>query len=58
MDGQTANKRGLNANIEYGRLLTELFIGGLDDEGMTNEILWEVAMLEDIEEATSEHVLT
>ena len=42
----------------YERLLTEQFIGGLNDEGMTDEILRDVAMLGNIEEATSEHVLT
>ena len=32
---------------EYNRLLTEQFIGGLNQEGMTDEILKEVEMLED-----------
>ena len=35
---------------EYDRLLTEKFIGGHNDEGMTDEMLREVA--------TSEHILT
>ena len=40
------------------RLLTQQFIGGLSDKGMTDEILKEVAMLEDIEEATSDPIFT
>ena len=43
---------------EYDRLLTEQFIGDINDKGMTNGVLREVAMLEDIEEATSECILT
>ena len=43
---------------EYNRLLTEKFIVGLKDGGMTDEILSKVAMLEDIREATSECILT
>ena len=43
---------------EYYRLLTGLCIGGLDDEGLTDEILREVAMQEDIEEATSDCIFT
>ena len=42
---------------EYNRLLTEQFISGLNDDGMIDEILKDVAMLEDIENAMSEHVL-
>ena len=42
---------------EYDRLLTEQFIKGLDDEGITSEILNEVSTLENIEYATSERVL-
>ena len=30
---------------DYNRLPTEQFIGGLNDKGMTDEILREVAML-------------
>ena len=37
--------------------MTEQFIGGCNDEGMIDEILKEVAMLEDIEDVISEHVL-
>ena len=40
------------------RLLIEQFICGLNVEGMTDEILREVAVLENIDEATSEHELT
>ena len=43
---------------EDDRLLTEQFIDGLNQKGMTDEILREVAMLDDIEEATNEHILT
>ena len=43
---------------EYGRLLTEQFIGGFNNKGMTDELLRVVTMLEDIEKATSEQVLT
>ena len=42
---------------EYCRLLTEQFIGALNDEGMTDEIVREVATLGNIEEATSECIL-
>ena len=42
---------------KYDRLLTEKFIGGLNSEGMIDEIFREVATLGDIEDATSEHVL-
>ena len=48
------------AKCEYrdpDRLLIELFIGGLTDDGITIEILREVTTVEKIEEATSEHVL-
>ena len=41
----------------YGRLLTEQLIIGLNDGGMINEILKEVATLEDIEDVTRKHVL-
>ena len=39
---------------EYDRLLTEKFIGGLNDKGMADEILREVTILENIVELTSE----
>ena len=42
---------------QYDRLLTEQFINGLNENGMINEIPEEVAILEDIDDATSEHVL-
>ena len=42
---------------EYNRLLTEQFTNRLNDDGMVNEILKEVATLEDIEGTTNEHVL-
>ena len=41
----------------YDRLLTEQFIGGINNEGMTDEILREVATLEDVQKATSECIL-
>ena len=43
---------------EYDRCLTELCVGGLNDKGRTNEIIREVAMLENIEGATSECIST
>ena len=43
---------------EHNRLLTEQFMGNLNDVGMTDEILREVTTLENIEEANSECVLT
>ena len=42
---------------KYDRILTEQFIHGLDNEGIIIEILREVSLLEDIDEATSEWVL-
>ena len=39
------------------RLLIEQFIGRLNNDGMIDEILSEVTAPENIEEATSEHVL-
>ena len=42
---------------ECNQLLTEHFINGLKDDGMVDEALKEVTTLEDIEDATSEHVL-
>ena len=42
---------------EYDRLLTEQFIGGLNDEGMISETLREVAALENIEDAMSVRLL-
>ena len=38
-------------------MLTEQFIGQLNDGGMIDEILKEVAILEDIEDTMSERVL-
>ena len=38
-------------------LLTEQFINGLNDNGMVGEILKKVATLEEIEDASSEHIL-
>ena len=58
MDGQATNKSGQMQNRDYDRLLTEQFIIGLNTEGMTDEILREVAILEDIEEAIRKHMLT
>ena len=57
MDGQTETKV---AECEYrksDRLLMEHFIGGLNDDNMTEEILKEVTMLENIEETTGESML-
>ena len=42
---------------EYERDQTEEFSSGLDDEGMINEILREVSLLEDINDAISERIL-
>ena len=42
---------------EYDRRITEQFIHVLDDEGMVSQILREVSVLEDINDATSEWVL-
>ena len=42
---------------EYDRLLIEQFISGLNDNDMIDEILKEVATLEDIEHAMHEHML-
>ena len=41
---------------ECNRLLTEQYINGLNNDGMGDEILKEVVMLEDTEDTTSEHV--
>ena len=41
---------------EYGRLLTEQFIHGLDDEGRISGILKEVLTLQDTGDVTSERV--
>ena len=43
---------------EYDRRLNYAFIHGLDDEGMISEILRKVSVLEDIDDATSEWVLS
>ena len=42
---------------EYDRLLTQLFISGLNNDGMIDEILKEVAISEDTDDATRERVL-
>ena len=43
---------------EYGSLLTEQLLGGLNNEGMTDEILRDpVVALEDTEESSIEHAL-
>ena len=42
---------------EYNRLVTEQFINGLNDNGMLNKILKEVATQEDIDDTTSECIL-
>ena len=42
---------------EYKRLLTEQSISGFSEGGTTDETLKEVAILEDIQNITSEHVL-
>ena len=42
---------------KYDKLLFEQFTSGLNDDGMVNEILKEVAMLEDVEDGTSSWVL-
>ena len=42
---------------EYDRLLTEQFINGLNVDGMVDRILSEVAIVKDIEDATSICVL-
>ena len=47
-----------NVNIEYDRLLTELFIGGFNNEGKTDELLQGLTTLEEIAEATSECMLS
>ena len=43
--------------IYYSILLREQFIAGINDDHMTDEILREVTMPENVEEATSECVL-
>ena len=43
---------------EYYRLLTKQCIGWVSDKGMTDEILREVATVEDIEETINDHILT
>ena len=47
--GRLSTKEAKCEYREYDRLLTEQFISVLSDEGMTDEILREVAMLENIE---------
>ena len=42
---------------EYDKLLKEHFINEFNDDGMVDEILKEVVMLENIEDTTTEHVL-
>ena len=42
---------------EYNRLQSEQVITGINDDGTINEILKEVATLEDTEDAPSKHVL-
>ena len=42
---------------EHDSLLTKQFINGINDDGMQDEILKEVATLDNIEDTTSEHVL-
>ena len=56
--GRLLTKAAKYEHIKYDRLLTEQCIGRLNDKGIMYEILREVAMFEDIKEATSEHVLT
>ena len=56
VDGKTAKESG-KIWIESDRLLTEKFIGELNNEGMTDEISKEVATQEGIEESTSEWVM-
>ena len=57
MDGRLWTKAAECEYKQYDRLLTEQFIGGLNDEGMIDEILREVVTLGNIEDVTSEHVL-
>ena len=54
--GRLRTKAAESQCIEYDRLLTEQFIIGLNDDRMVNEILKEVTILEDIEDAKSEYV--
>ena len=49
------------AECDYKEYIIELmnqFICGLDDEGMTSEILWEVSALQDMDDATSKRVMS
>ena len=57
MDGWLRTKEMECQYKTYDRFLTEQFISWLNDDGMINEILKEVATLEDIGNTTSEHVL-
>ena len=44
-------------DCEYDQRLTEQFIHGLDDKVMTGEIMRELTVLKDINEATSSQIL-
>ena len=50
----------MTAHCDYNKYysrLTDQFIHGLDDEGMTSEILRELSALEDINDTTNEWVI-
>ena len=55
--GRLRGKAAECLNKEYNNLMTQQFISGPNDDEMIDEILKELAMLEDIEYITSEHVL-
>ena len=57
MDGRLRTNAAECQYKEYNRLLTKEFISGLIDDGMIDEILKGVAVLEDISDVTCEHVL-
>ena len=56
--GRLQTKAAERENRKYNRLLTEQLKGALNDKDMTDEILRKVTTLENIEEATSEYILT
>ena len=55
--GRLRSKAAECQNKEYTWLLTEQFINKLNDNGIVDEMFKEVDMLEDIENATSDHIL-
>ena len=56
--GRLQTKVPVHEYREPSRLLTHQFIGGLNNNDMTDKILREVTTLENMEEATSECVLS